>query len=76
MSDDKDACYEDRMNNMNSSGEDSFWFGLDWISIDCSSRGKLKYFCLLLSIVCILRDLDSSDSLTLILYFPLCGSKR
>lgn len=30
MSDDKDACYEDRMNNMNSSGEDSFWFGLDF----------------------------------------------
>lgn len=31
MSDGKDACYEDRMNkNMNSSGEDSVWFGLDF----------------------------------------------
>lgn len=34
MSDDKDACYDVRMNkNMNSSGEVSVWFALDFFKI-------------------------------------------
>lgn len=34
MSDDKDVCYEVRMNkNMNSSGEISVWFGLDFLRL-------------------------------------------
>lgn len=34
MSGDKDVCYEVRMNkNTNSSGEISFWFGLDFLRL-------------------------------------------